>query len=102
MEFAFPTSLATRCALHSAENIIRFAGKFDQAKPFNIVLEVEAFCSPQTCVIPLRAGRTAGRGARLVNRVSFVRSSAPFDSKVPYENATSTPATQVCAICAQV
>lgn len=97
-----PTSFATRCALHSAENIIRFAGKFDHAMPFNTVLEVEAFCSPQTCDIPLRSGRTAGRGARLVNRVSFARSSAPVDSKVPYENVTSTPATGVCAFCAQV
>ena len=102
MGSGFPTSFATRCALHSAENIMRFSGKLDHAIPLNTVSEVEAFCSPQTCDIPLRAGRTAGRGARLVNRVSFARSSAPFDSKVPYDNATSTPATGVCAICAQV
>ncbi|KAL0048489.1 hypothetical protein WJX82_004358 [Trebouxia sp. C0006] len=38
--------------------------------------------SPQTCDIPLRSGRTAGRGARLVNRVLFARSSAPVDSMV--------------------
>ncbi|KAL0024531.1 hypothetical protein WJX79_002081 [Trebouxia sp. C0005] len=50
--FGFATSLATRCALQTAETIIR--------------------CT----------GRTAGRGARLVNRVSFARTSAPFVSEV--------------------
>ena len=73
------------------------------ARRYNTLVEVEAFCGAQTCHISLRAGRTAGRGARLVSRVTFARSSAPPSSEVPHRSHTFTPVdTGVCAIQSEV
>ena len=67
------------------------------ARRYHTLVDVEAFCSAQTCHISVRAGRTAGRGARLVNRVTFARSSVPPPSEVPHRSHTFTPVdTGVC------